>query len=128
MPQTSIWTRSVKTNTEVVLGYRDCISALQENLWQDAAKLLSVHGAEPRTLASNKLISTPLRYHLEFYECPTCNHHAARLSTDDLIDDEWQSRIQFTEAYQGSTFRSVSTLSLFQYKMSLKEDAVSKTR
>ena len=92
MSQTSVWTRSVKTNSEVVLGYGDCIAALQENLWPDATKLLYLHGAEPTTLASNRLISTPLRYHLEFYECTHCNHHAARLTTDDLIDDMWQSR------------------------------------
>lgn len=110
MSRTSGWTKSVKTNAEVVLGYQDCIAALQENLWQDAAKLLSIHGAEPSTLATNKLISTPLRYHLEFYECRTCSHHAARLTTDDLVDDEWQSRIKFTEAYQGTTVGSVSIL------------------
>lgn len=101
MSRTSNWTRSVTSNAEVVLGYRDCIAALQERMWQDAAKLLCVHGAEPAALHPNKLVATPLRYHLEFYECGICSHHAARLTTDDLIDDDWRSRIQFTEAYWG---------------------------
>ena len=78
----------------------------------------------PTTLASNKLISTPLRYHLEFYECRACSHHAARLTTDDLIDDGWQSRVQFTEAYQGKTFDGVSTLARLRAMPSRVADIV----
>jgi serine/threonine protein kinase len=110
MPLTSRWTRFVKTNTEVVMGYRDCVSALQENLWEDAAKLLSIHGTEPTTLHGNRLISTPLRYHLEFYECRACGHRAARLTTDDLVDERWHSRLQYTEAYQGATYTNPAVL------------------
>jgi serine/threonine protein kinase len=101
MSLTSSWTRFVTSNAEVVLGYQDCIAALQERMWEDAAKLLSIHGAEPTAFRTNKLISTPLRYHLQFYECGICSHHGARLTTDDLIEDDWQSRVKFTEAYWG---------------------------
>jgi serine/threonine protein kinase len=109
MRRTGIWTRLVETNAEVVLGYRDCVAALRENLWVDAAKLLCIHG----NLASssrNQLISTPLRYHLAFHECQRCNHHAAWLTTDDLIENRWLTRIQFTEAYQGRTSKGMSAL------------------
>ena len=100
MSSASRWTRFVNTNSEVVLGYRDCLAALMENLWQDAAKLLCIHGSEPTSLFSHKLISTPLRYHLHFYECLICGEQAARLTTDDLIEDNWISRIQFTDVYR----------------------------
>jgi TPR repeat protein len=83
------------------MGYRDCTAALQEGLWQDAAKLLNVHGSEPTSFFSTTLISTPLRYHLDFYECSTCSHHAARITADDLVDETWVSALKFTEAYQG---------------------------
>ena len=97
MSSASRWTRFVNTNSEVVLGYRDCLAALRENLWQDAAKLLCIHGSEPTSLFSHKLISTPLRYHLQFYECFICGEQAARLTTDDLVEDHWISRTQFTD-------------------------------
>ncbi len=110
MSLTSKWTRSVTSNTEVVLGYRDCVAALQEKMWQDAAKLLTVHGAEPAELHPSKLISTPLRYHLSFHECRTCSHHVARLTTDDLIDDAWHSRDQFIQSYWGTAVDAPSRL------------------
>jgi hypothetical protein len=33
-------------------GRKDCIAALQERMWQDAAKLLTIHGAEPTAIAA----------------------------------------------------------------------------
>jgi serine/threonine protein kinase len=106
MSLTSSWTRFVTSNAEVVLGYQDCIAALQERMWQDAAKLLSIHGVEPTAFRTNKLISTPLRYHLQFYECGICSHHGARLTTDDLLEDDWRPRVQFTEAYCGAVAKT----------------------
>ncbi len=107
MSSASRWTRFVLTNSEVTLGYRDCIAALKENLWEDAAKLLCVHGSEPTFLFGSKVISTPLRYHLEFYECRSCGQQAARLTTDDLIEDQWQLRTELTDAYRGGSKRQV---------------------
>jgi serine/threonine protein kinase len=101
MALTTAWNRQVKSNVEVVLGYEDCIAALQESLWQDAAKLLCIHGSEQSGSYGNELISTPLRYHLDYYECGICSHHAARLTTDDLIEHRWVARVEFTEAYSG---------------------------
>jgi len=114
MLRASRWTRFVLTNSAVIMGYRDCIAALKENLWQDAAKLLCVHGAEPTFLFGGKLISTPLRYHLEFYECPLCSRQAARLTTDDLVEDQWQLRTEFTDAYRGASKRSGGALRKIQ--------------
>ena len=56
----SRWTRFVQTQAEVVMGYRDCVAALQEGLWQDAAKLLTVHGSETTSFTGSLVISTPL--------------------------------------------------------------------
>jgi serine/threonine protein kinase len=100
MTQRSRWTRFVKSNTEVVLGYRDCAAALQTGFWEDAAKLLSIHGAEYTSTYASRTIDTALRYHLTFYECTSCGEHLGRLTTDDLITEKWSTRSQFLEAVQ----------------------------
>jgi serine/threonine protein kinase len=112
MSHTSRWTRFVKTQTEVLMGYRDCTAALQEGLWQEAAKLLNVHGFEPSSFFSTRFISTPLRYHLDFYECNICAHHAARITADELVDEKWVSGLKFTEAYQGTKLEVISAAKL----------------
>jgi Protein kinase domain/Sel1 repeat len=114
MLHTSRWTRFVKTRTEVLMGYRDCTAALQEGLWQEAAKLLNLHGFEPSSFFSTRLISTPLRYHLDFYECSTCKHHAARMTEDELVDEKWVSGLRFTEAYRGTKPDDVSVVELLR--------------
>lgn len=124
MSLTSSWTRFVTSNAEVVLGYQDCIAALQERMWQDAAKLLTIHGAEPTAILTNKLVSTPLRYHLEFYECGMCSHHGARLTTDDLLEDHWRPRVQFTEAYCGAVAKTPPLLARLRSVPSRTVDAI----
>jgi hypothetical protein len=123
MSLTSCWTRFVTSNEEVVLGYQDCIAALQENMWQDAAKLLSIHGAET-AFRTNKLISTPLRYRLQFYECGICSHHGARLTTDDLLEDDWRPRVQFIEAYCGAVAKTPPLLARLRSVPSRMADAI----
>jgi len=94
----STWTRFVKSNAEVVLGYNDCVAALQSCFWEDAAKLLCIHGAERTSLYASRSIDTPLRYNLEFYECGTCIQHVARLTTDELLAEKWLPRPEFVQA------------------------------
>jgi hypothetical protein len=124
MTLTSSWARSVTSNAEVVLGYQDCIAALQERMWEDAAKLLSIHGAEPTTFRTNELVSTPLRYHLQFYECGICSHHGARLTTDDLLEDDWRPRVQFTEAYCGALAKTPPLLARLRSVPSRMADTI----
>jgi len=85
MLRKSLWTRFVKSNAEVVLGYRDCVAALRSNFWEDAAKLLCIHGAEHTSLYASRSIDTPLRYNLEFFACEICLQRAARLTTESLL-------------------------------------------
>jgi hypothetical protein len=109
MKRTARWTRFVKTREEVIFGYRDCMAALKHHLWQEAAKLLSIHGIGSVSEYNNRLI-TPARYHLEFFECAVCSHHAARLTTDELIEGNWEQQDRYGEAYWGNlaftTFRA----------------------
>jgi serine/threonine protein kinase len=98
----SVWTRFVKSNAEVVLGYRDCVAALQSSFWEDAAKLLCIHGAEYTSPYASRSIERPLRYNLEFYECGTCVQRAARLTTDGLVAESWLTRPEFVQANQGA--------------------------
>jgi serine/threonine protein kinase len=97
----STWTRYVKSNAEVVFGYRDCEAALRSSFWEDAAKLLCIHGAERTSLYASRTVDTPLRYNLEFYECETCIQRVARLTTDELIQEKWFTRPGFVQARQG---------------------------
>lgn len=80
MIQRSRWTRFVKSNAEVVLGYRDCAAALQTGFWEDAAKLLTIHGHEHESAYVSRNIDTALRYHLAFYECARCGQRVGRLT------------------------------------------------
>jgi hypothetical protein len=84
------------------MGYQDCIAALREGLWQDAAKLLTVHSSGPTPFFGARLISTHLRFHLDFCECRICSHHAARLTADDLVHEGWISGLSFTGSAQES--------------------------
>jgi len=105
MTQSSRWTRFVKSNTEVVLGYRDCAAALQSGFWEDAAKLLSIHGDEHTSDYASRTIDTALRYHLTFYECANCGKRIGRLTTDDLIAEKWSTRSEFLEAAQAGNIQ-----------------------
>jgi hypothetical protein len=98
MRRRSVWTRFVKTKTEIALGYRDCIAALKTGFWEDAAKLVCIHGAEHTSLYSSRTIDTPLRYNLEFHECIACIQHVARLTTDELVEEKWLTRPEFMQA------------------------------
>jgi hypothetical protein len=71
--------------------------------------LLSIHGFERRD--SSQLI-TPARYQLNFFECSLCSHHAARLTTDEIVDDKWVRQAQFGEVYWGSVTERPSVLSI----------------
>jgi hypothetical protein len=84
MGLTARWTRLCKTREEVSFGLRDCMAALRHRLWQDAAKLLSLYGAEYASEYGSRFI-TPTRYHVSFFECTLCGHHVARLTTDEMV-------------------------------------------
>lgn len=78
------------------------MAALRHYLWQDAAKLLSIYGSEYMSEYSNRFIP-PAKYHLTFFECTLCVHHAARLTADDMIEGKWREQTKFEEAYWGNT-------------------------
>ncbi len=81
------------------------MSALQYGLWQDAAKLLTIHGRESISAYGNSFLA-PARIRLEFFECDTCCDHAARLTTEERVKDSWKQQARYYQAYwQGSKAR-----------------------
>ncbi len=78
----------------------DCLAALRENLWEDAAKLLSIHG-EKFSPGSEDRRSWPLiRYHLDFFSCERCGEECALLTTEDKIGWTWNAREEYEGAYK----------------------------
>lgn len=98
MRRTSSWARFAKERSEIVCGQGDCIAALKHGLWQEAAKMLSIHGEESVAAYANVFIS-PTRFRLDFFECARCGDHAARLSVEDRYDDAWKPREVYCESY-----------------------------
>jgi serine/threonine protein kinase len=93
MIQVSRWTRFVSTRTEIVVGLSDCMAALREGNFEDAAKLLTVHGTQVPVSYS------VIRYNLEFWECRRCLDRSALLIGEDLFDEKWKRRDEFFESY-----------------------------
>ena len=96
------WTRFANTETALTHGFNDCVAALKENLWQDAAKLLSIHGDDYSPSVTNSIVSPPIRYHLDFFECLSCRDQSARVTTEDKDEESWAARPQYAEAYKVS--------------------------
>jgi WD40 repeat protein len=101
MRRTAIWTRLCKSREEVIFGYRDCMAALKHGLWEDAAKLLTIHGSEHSTENSSRFM-TPARYHLKFFECRGCGLHAARFTADEMIEGNWEEQPKSGEVHWGT--------------------------
>lgn len=78
----------------------DCLAALQENLWEDAPKLLSMHGELNAPDPDRKTPYPPLRLSLDFYACKTCNDEMAVLTTEDRIGSVWNARPEYKGAYK----------------------------
>ena len=97
MIRVSRWERFVTSTSEIVQGYRDCVAALKENLWEDAAKLLCVHGSHQAA------VYTCIRYSLEYFECAFCADQAARLSAADLVNSKWMARERHGIAYRAGS-------------------------
>jgi serine/threonine protein kinase len=93
MVRVSKWTRFVTSNTEIGWGLNDCIAALQDGCYQDAAKLLFVHGAE------NAAVYAVIRYNLEFWECRKCTDQSALLIVEEKIDSRWGRNDLYHESY-----------------------------
>ncbi len=117
MMRRTMWTGCMRYDTQVSLGFSDCVAALKSSFWEDAAQLLSIYGAQnPVEFGTSR---TPFRYQLGFYECEPCAHRAARLTRDDLIAEKWRRQPQFVLAAQGpeppsktSIIRELATLPL----------------
>jgi serine/threonine protein kinase len=102
MRRTAHWVRVVESKEEAIFGYRDCMAALRYGLWQDAAKLLSIHGAKYAVENGSRFV-TPARYHLHFFECELCGDHAARLTSDEKVNGKWEQQPKFGEVYWGTS-------------------------
>jgi serine/threonine protein kinase len=96
MMRVSKWSRFVTSNTEIGWGLQDCIAALEDGCYEDAAKLLTVHGAE------NALVYAVIRYNLEFWQCPACTDQCALLIVEDKSDSRWSRRDPYYESYKYS--------------------------
>jgi hypothetical protein len=105
MSHKSRWTRFAHTNAAFNHGFSDCVAALRENLWEDAAKLLALHGDEYSLAVTNTVVEPPIRFHLDFFECRRCTHQCARITTEDKDDESWIARVEYVHAYKSSTSR-----------------------
>jgi serine/threonine protein kinase len=98
----------------------DCLAALKENLWNDAAKLLSMHGElySPKT----KVTVPVIRYCLDFYACRVCGDEAALLTSEDGKHKALKPRVEFEGAYKAKS-RSAVVPSAPQRKSGSREAA-----
>jgi serine/threonine protein kinase len=77
----------------------DCLGALKEDLWDDAPKLLAMHGELVPPGLESKTTYPPLRLLLDSYSCP-CGDQFAALTTEDRIGRTWNARQEFAGAYK----------------------------
>jgi hypothetical protein len=98
----SRWTRFALTDAAVAHGFSDCVAALKKNLWEDAVKLLGLHADEYLPSITNNVVSPPIRYPLDFFECQHCKDQCARVTTEDKGEGTWLARVEYSEAYRSS--------------------------
>ncbi|PWU09012.1 MAG: hypothetical protein C5B47_03920 [Verrucomicrobia bacterium] len=73
----------------------DCLAALQENLWDDASRLLSIHGALAAPPEGERTAYPQLRLHLDMYSCGSCGDELAILTTEDRFKAAWGTRPEY---------------------------------
>jgi serine/threonine protein kinase len=94
MRRVSKWTRYVTSNAEINWGNTDCLAALQEGHYDDAAKLLTVHGTK------EGVIYSVIRFNLDFWECNRCGDQSALLIAEEKVDSKWVRGNRFYESYK----------------------------
>lgn len=87
---------------EVEFALLDCISALEENLWEDAVKLFSLHTHEFAPTVTNTLVDAPLRYELGICHCSFCGQRCIQLSTDRKDGERWAPQPDYVRAHKAS--------------------------
>jgi hypothetical protein len=110
MQRKSRWTRFAHTDAAASFGFADCVAALKENLWGDAAKLLYLHGDESAQSITNTVVAPPIRYQLDFFECPICAYQSARITTEDKDGEGWIARPEYVEAFKAGAHVSRGTV------------------
>ena len=78
----------------------DCLAALKANLWQDAARLLYLHGEGIAPEPGDKTSWPLIQYHLDFFGCETCGAESALLTTEDRMGRTWNAREEYEGAYK----------------------------
>jgi serine/threonine protein kinase len=73
----------------------DCLAALQENLWDDAPRLLSIHGALAAPPEGERTDYPQLRLHLDMHSCGSCGDELAILTTEDRFETAWGTRPEY---------------------------------
>ena len=94
MVRVSKWTRYVTSGKEIRAALNDCVTAMESGYFEDAAKLLCVHGAE------DAKIYAVTRYNLEFWECRRCHDQSALLIIEEKIELRWRRRNEYQESYK----------------------------
>jgi serine/threonine protein kinase len=105
MRPVSKWSRYVTSNAEINWGFSDCIAALREGYYEDAAKLLTVHGAQ------NAVIYSVIRFNLEFFECNKCGDQRAALMVEEKFGSKWVPRERYQESYKHADGKAVPVVS-----------------
>jgi serine/threonine protein kinase len=109
MRLTARFDRACKNREDVIFGYRDCLAALKNGLWQDAAKLLSIYGV--KFVSEFDYLITHIGYYLGFFECSTCGHHVARLASYEFMEGLGEEQTMFHELHWGSITPDLSSVS-----------------
>lgn len=88
----SEWLNYPKFQTEDADMERECLSALESGVWEEAAKLFTVLGK-----IYPEGPNTSLRYKLTFHECVVCSEHAARMAlyTQSFRTPLWRTLFAF---------------------------------
>jgi hypothetical protein len=81
------------------LAVSDCLAALRENLWEDACKLLSMHGESAPPTFDRKTLYPPRRLQLDFYHCQ-CGDETALLIAEYPVGRTWIQGEKFEGAYR----------------------------
>jgi len=96
----SFWAR-ICSAEESSFAASDCVAALRHHLWAEAAKLISIYGETSLSKYRERVIPFSARIRLAFYECASCSHHAAHLSAERMVENQWVESPRFNEVYWG---------------------------
>ena len=93
-------TQYAMRDTAVSLGIADSLGCLEAGLWDDAGRLLSLHGQDCEPLLPRNIADAPLRLHLGLFACDRCRDECAIFNVQEHREDCWVTRAGYVAAYR----------------------------